>query len=74
MLVPHDIVLDLNNVMSLWSLAKTIDFWGLCIAWHRLAMCVKLGGALIVESMNPHGCIKGVLFVPRGYKIYIRDE
>ena len=30
------------------------------------------GGVLIVESMNPRGCMRGVLIVPRGYKIYLR--
>ena len=31
-----------------------------------------MGGALNVACMDPRGCTKGVLIVPRGYKIYIR--
>ena len=31
------------------------------------------GGALIVKCMDPCGSIKGVLVVPRSYKIYMRS-
>ena len=32
------------------------------------------GGALIIKSMDPPGCTKGVSIVPRGYKTYIWYE